>query len=95
MKPRYLHTHEVHNLRSPSVLVPELIRLFDPTSVVDVGCGMGTFLAVFLQNGVQDGVGLDGDWVDKTKLYVDEKFFIEADLDAPVNLGRVFDLALC
>ena len=47
MKTRYTHSEEIHNLESPREIVPTLIELFAPQSVVDVGCGIGTFLSCF------------------------------------------------
>src|SRR5262249_16044265 len=67
----------------------------EPKSVVDVGCGIGTFLNVFLENGVNDVLGIDGAWVDRGQLYIDEKYFVEADLEQPLKPGRKFDLAIC
>ena len=46
-----------------------------PASVVDVGCGLGAWLAVFLEHGVSDVVGLDGPWVDQTVLEIDPADF--------------------
>ena len=92
---RYVHLDSVHNLRSPRVIVPDLIRDLAPRSVVDVGSGIGTFLSVFIENGIEDVLGVDGSWVDRGKLYTDEKYFVEADLEQPLELGRRFDLAVC
>jgi SAM-dependent methyltransferase len=66
-----------------------------PRSVVDVGCGLGAWLAVFSEHGVDDVVGLDGPWVDQTALEIDAADFRVADLGEPLVLGRRFDLALC
>ena len=92
---RYQHTEEVHNLRSPQVIVPDLISYLRPRSVVDIGCGLGTFLSVFNSCGVEDIRGVDGGWVDRDQLHIDEKFFEAADLERPLELGRRFDLAIC
>jgi SAM-dependent methyltransferase len=92
---RYTHTGEIHNLRSPSVIVPDIIRLLRPSSVVDIGCGVGTFLSVFKSHGVNELLGIDGGWVLKEQLYVDEGYFVEADLEKPVELAQRFDLAIC
>jgi len=80
---------------SATVLVPQLMEEIAPRSVVDVGCGLGAWLAVFLENGVSDVVGLDGHWVDRSVLEIDAADFQVADLGRSLALGRRFDLALC
>lgn len=33
---KYTHTEDVHNLKSPNIIVPELIKIVKPKSVVDI-----------------------------------------------------------
>lgn len=80
---------------SAGVIVPKLIRLLQPGSVVDFGCGAGAFLREFQSRGVRDCLGVDGPWVDPKILTVHEDDFIAADISAPLDLGRKFGLALC
>lgn len=80
---------------SAAVLVPYMMDAVAPRSVVDVGCGLGAWLAVFSEHGVHDVLGLDGHWVDRTALEIDAECFQIADLREPLTLGRRFDLALC
>ena len=42
--PRYIHSENVHNLNAPNQVVPIVMDLFHPSSVLDVGCGIGTWL---------------------------------------------------
>jgi 2-polyprenyl-3-methyl-5-hydroxy-6-metoxy-1,4-benzoquinol methylase len=49
-------------LRSARAVVPYLLNLLRPVSVIDVGCGRGAWLAVFREQGVQDVLGIDGRW---------------------------------
>lgn len=67
--------------RSAEALVPTLAGLFEPGSVVDVGCGDGTWLRAFASRG-SEVVGLDGPWVPRGQLQIDEKDFV------PVDLGK-------
>ena len=92
---RYVHEETEHNLQSPKVIVPELIARFDPRSVVDVGCGIGTFLKVFKDCGVPQVLGIDGKWVDHKKLMISRDEFVETDLELPIGVDRTFDLVLC
>jgi SAM-dependent methyltransferase len=92
---KYIHTGDLHNLSAPNIIVPDLVDFFHPGSVVDIGCGIGTFLSVFLKSGIDDVLGIDGNWVDRDKLYIDPKYFQTADLEQPITFERNFDVALC
>jgi len=80
--------------RSADVVVPLVMDLVRPASVVDVGCGIGTWLSVFKAHGVHDIVGIDGDYVDRARLWMPVEHFVPFDLTEPVELGRTFDLAV-
>jgi SAM-dependent methyltransferase len=80
---------------SASVIVPILRRLTGCASVVDVGCGTGTWLAAFAAAGVADLWGIDGDYVDVAQLEIDRARFACLDLRRPFKLDRTFDLAVC
>ncbi len=90
----YIHDPKLHNGQSAKIVVPILVDLFNPTSVIDVGCGLGDWLSFFEKNGITNTLGIDGKWVDKSKLYIDEKNFIETDLTQTFKLNKVFDLAI-
>jgi hypothetical protein len=66
-----------------------------PGSICDVGCGLGTWLYVARQLGVEDVLGLDGSWVDRQKLLIPTGCFEYLDLEQPASLDRRFELALC
>src|SRR5690242_20053849 len=92
----YVHKADVHNLRAPSAVVPSIIKLFHPTSVLDVGCGVGTWLSVFKEYGLADYFGIDGDYVDEEllRLYLDPEHFKAVDLESSFDLKRKFDLVI-
>lgn len=79
--------------RSAAIVVPQALKLFPVGSVVDVGCGVGTWLEAFIRNGVTDVLGVDGDHVDRALLRIPPAQFRAADLNQPLDLGRSFDLA--
>jgi SAM-dependent methyltransferase len=80
--------------RSAKEIVPLVLELIRPKSVIDVGCGVGTWLSVFRECGVDDVVGVDGDYVDRTKLEIPEDRFLPFDLTQPFRLERHFDLVV-
>lgn len=95
MTVKYHHETGTHNLESPGIIVPYLVEKLKPRSVVDVGCGIGTFLNVFQQQGVSEILGIDGKWVERKQLMIGQDHFLEADLEKPIRLDRTFDLVLC
>jgi SAM-dependent methyltransferase len=79
---------------SATQIVPIVIDLLQPRSVLDVGCGVGTWLQVFREYGIDDVLGLDGDWVKPEWLDVPNSLFRPADLTKPISPDRRFDLVV-
>lgn len=79
---------------SAEVAVPLIIDLIRPTSVVDVGCGLGAWLAAFARHGITDIQGVDGDYVDRASLQIPPERFRPHDLTRPLPFDRRFDLAI-
>jgi SAM-dependent methyltransferase len=80
--------------RSASVLIPMVCELVQPRSVLDVGCGTGTWAAVCAEHGVEEVFGVDGDYVDRARLRIPRECFRAHDLREPLDLGRRFDLVI-
>jgi len=78
---------------SARVVVPMLRELVGPASVIDLGCGVGGWLAAWREAGVDDVHGFDGDYVDRSMLEIEADRFTATDLTAPLDAGRTFDLA--
>src|SRR6267143_5288514 len=75
-------------------IVPILINLFRPESVVDVGCGAGSWLREFQHEGVKEICGVDL-YVSNSLLLISPTNYFQKDLRKPINLGRKFNLVLC
>jgi SAM-dependent methyltransferase len=79
------------------IIVPLVIELLRPGSVVDFGCNVGLWLEGFSRRGVTDILGIDkgGTWTERLRFPTDK--FLDCDLDnvRTLNLKRTFDLALC
>lgn len=80
--------------RSASVIVPLLHELLPVRSVCDVGCGVGTWLRCWLDEGAADVLGIDGDHVSRDQLLIPGDNFCAADLRQPLPCDRRFDLAM-
>ena len=91
---KFYDEHRDDSLRSARVTVPIVLSLVAPSSIVDVGCGTGTWLTVFRENGIEDVVGIDGDYVPRDRLLIPADRFIARDLTKPLLLDRIFDLAV-
>lgn len=76
-------------------IVPVVLDLVPARSVIDLGCGIGTWLSVFREHGVDDAIGVDGHWVDRSRLVVHDRDVLVADLAFPFAMERTFDLAVC
>ena len=90
----YIHTKDIHNTRAAEIVIPILLEHVQPKSVLDVGCGTGTWLKVFEQIGVTDFYGVDGEDIDDCVLEVSKKNFATRDLTKPLHLDRKFDLVV-
>lgn len=82
------------SLKSAKIIVPLILDLIQPKSVVDVGCGTGEFLSIFNEIGIKNIFGIDGPWVNKEKLRIPKNCFQYKDLEEPINIDRKFDLAI-
>ena len=91
---RYIHEETVHNFKAAREVVPFLLKLLNTKSIVDVGCGIGTWLKVFEENGIEDFLGIDGNFVNESLLKIDKCKFNEYDLETLFNTERKFDLVI-
>ena len=66
----------------------------ETNSVIDFGCGVGTWLCAARRLGAREVYGLDGDYVNRDMLLIDESDFHPCNLEEPVTVDRRFDLAI-
>jgi SAM-dependent methyltransferase len=91
----FFESHSDGSESSARVILPILFELLSFHSVVDVGCGIGNWLSVFVEKGISDVVGVDGSYVDRQMLQIESRCFVEHDLTLPLKLDRRFELAMC
>jgi len=91
----FYERHKTGSGSSAEVVAPLVAEWVRPKSVVDVGCGMGTWAAAFRRRGVEDVIGVDGSPVPADLLQIPADRFLVRDLSKPLDLGRTFDLAVC
>ena len=80
--------------RSAHEVVPIILDYISPRSVIDVGCGTGTWLSVFSSKGVTDFLGVDAESVPMGLLEIPVSRYVTFDLSIPFSYARRFDLVV-
>lgn len=80
--------------RSSRRIVPMIMELLDIRSVVDFGCGTGSWLKQFYDCEVRDLLGIDYSSIPYAALQISGKYLIKENIGQPINLDRQFDLAM-
>ena len=93
--PLFFSTHCDGSLRSAQIILPIVFELIQPLSVVDIGCGVGTWLSAAQQLGITRCVGMDGSYVSTDMLQIDRTQFQAVDLSNSLPVSGRFDLAIC
>jgi SAM-dependent methyltransferase len=86
---------EAQNRLSATKILQMVFEYFRPNSVLDVGCGLGSWLNAAMELGVEDIYGIEGPWLDRAQLAVDNTRVSICDLEGGFDLHRKFDLAIC
>ena len=89
----YDHAKNPHGLNGPRAALQFIFAEEKPTSMVDVGCGAGTWLRAALDLGVKEVFGIDG--VISPDLHVPRDIVKQIDFSEPFDLGCHFDVGLC
>lgn len=90
----YKHDIRTHNTEAAEEFLPIFFEYIKPNSVIDIGCGTGTWLKVFKDLGASEILGVDGNYIKKETLEIDEKYLILHDLSKSFKLDKKYDLAI-
>ena len=94
MNTLYIHDEITHNSSAAEQVLPVLFEVFKPSSILDVGCGLGNWIEVAKRLGVNEVMGVDGNYVDRSLLKIEESEFVERDLTKEFELDKKFDLVI-
>lgn len=94
-KINYTHTEEIHNTSAAKEVLPYIFSLIHPKSVIDVGCGTGSWLKIAKEMGIDKVTGIDGIYVDQDLLSISPQEFTLHDLTLPLDQATKYDLAIC
>ena len=85
-------THD--HISSARVILNILFKHYNPKSIVDVGCGSGSWLKIAREMSAVSITGVDGTWLKQEMLLSDKIELITHDLEIPLPTLPAFDLAI-
>src|SRR5690348_7919849 len=91
----YDHALDPSTIEGSAAVLSRIFGADVPGSLLDIGCGTGTWLRAAVDLGVGDVLGIDGVDIDQKHLHVPKTKIECLDLSKPFNLGRRFEVALC
>ncbi|WP_413513785.1 methyltransferase domain-containing protein [Myroides odoratus] len=93
----YFHAEYLHkDVRSAEIILALVHELLTVNSAVDVGCGLGAWLSVLMNQGIDDVLGIDGKHLPLDKILIPSEKILLNDLDVSFpKITRRYDLAIC
>ena len=79
---------------SARIVLPLVFRYFFPRSLIDVGCGVGTWLNIANSLGVVEIKGIDGNYA-VNELIIPKEVFLPIDINHAIPPLGKYDLAIC
>ena len=95
MTVKFDHSKNRHSVKSARTAIAAIFGKKLPKSVLDVGCGVGTWLKAFEELGAREIKGIDGVKIPENQLLIRKDRFSQKDLTKSINLKRKYDLVLC
>jgi len=97
--PAYHDVKNVGSIAAAKTILPLVFDIFEIDSVLDVGCGAGTWLAAARGQGASSLTGIEGEWAREWPkqeiLPLSEFELVTQNLEDRFDLGRTYDLTIC
>lgn len=90
----WFYTRPEGSQRSAEIILPLVFDLLKPKSVVDIGCGAGTWLNAAEALGVARRVGFEGEWAASSGHEMRHEMRLQ-NLEQPIITDEKFDFAMC
>ncbi len=97
---KFFDSRTGRSLLSARTILPPVFERLHPNTVIDVGCGEGSWLRAAMELGASKILGIDGQYIDRSRLLIPSDDFLGGDLEAQ-NVGEIlghparFDLVMC
>jgi SAM-dependent methyltransferase len=95
MEIAYDHTKNRHSTFGAEAALRQVLKGKVFHSLLDVGCGTGTWLRAAQELGIDDLQGVDGIQLPDDKFLVSKELFKQIELSKEFDLGRKYDVVLC
>jgi len=95
MKIKFKHSENKHTVEGAKAALTKIFGNKVPKTVLDVGCGVGTWLKACQELGAKEVQGIDGVKIPKNQLLIDNCKFTAKDLTKPIDLKKKYALVLC
>ena len=84
-----------YNYRSAKIILPMIFKYYKPDSMIDIGCGIGTWLSAALELGIENLQGIDCNEISEDFLLVPRKYISIDDLETHKNKdNKKYDIAV-
>ena len=91
----FYKTNAQESYDSAIKIIDIIKKFYTPQSVFDLGCGVGTWLKAWQDNGVSEILGVDANEMDEKYLYIPRKNLKIIDFEKQtVKLEKKFDMAM-
>ena len=91
----YNKLHKNYNYQSAKIILPIIFEYYKPNSIIDIGCGVGTWLRASLELGIEDIMGIDCNTIPEEELLIPRKYIQIDNLETHKNINnKKYDMVI-
>ena len=92
---KFYNNQSDSSYKSAKIILPILFNHYKPNSIIDVGCGIGSWLKAAKELGINKFFGIDGNEIEEDFLLVSRKYIKIDNLETHKNINNEkYDLAI-